>query len=349
MKRKPVISKAGKTGSKRANVIPVLLILFIDFLLLLILKYKLNGLSIGEISFGNLGNILNLLFFIVIGSGIYFAGRFNKSSFGSVNKVILVLLSFSLVIHLVILIHEYLQMGVPAFLSDIANTKRLYFSYLFILCQLIQFYILSLIAGIFLGETKLFYLKAIYKTVFIAAFVLIFTFFYSVFKKHDDTDYKKVEDKTGVVLGAAVLKRNKPSRIFEGRIKKAFELYNEKIIQKIQLTGSNAPGEKSEAKTALDYLKNLKIDSKDLYFEEKSSNTVEQIAYLKNKYPVEIKQNKFIIISDEFHLVRALEICNFFNISAESSASEYNITWEKLLYYRLRESAALLIFWFFAI
>jgi vancomycin permeability regulator SanA len=349
MKRKPAFSSASKTSSRKTNIIPLIVILIIDFLILLFIKYKLNGLSVTEYSFGNFGNLLNLFFVIVIGLGVFFSARLKKGTTGSKNKLILILLLFSVLTHLLILIHEYLRIGVPSFLSELATTKRIYFSYLFIFSQIIQFYILSLIAGAFFGETKLVYLKALFKTIFIAVFLLIFTFFYSVFKKHGDENLKKVEQKTGVVLGAAVLRRDKPSPIFEGRIKKAYELYSQKIIQKVQLTGSNAPGEKSEAKTALDYLKNLEINPKDLFLEEKSSNTVEQIAYLKKKYPVELNENKFVIISDEFHLVRALEICKFFDISAESSASEFNITWEKLLYYRLRESAALLIFWLFAI
>jgi len=184
---------------------------------------------------------------------------------------------------------------------------------------------------------------------FISIVLVLFSFFYSVLKKHGEDSFKKGEYTTGVVLGAAVWQGNKPSTLFEGRIKKAYELYNAGIINRIQLTGSNAPGEKSEAKTARDYLKKLGIENKDLLIEEKSSNTAEQIAYLKENLKKDTSLGKVIIISDEFHLVRALEICRFFDINAESSASEYNITSDKLLYYRLRESAALLLFWLFAV
>lgn len=344
MKRKPSIGRISKDYLKQ--IIPLLVF---DLLLLLFLKYKFNHLSVRDFSISAFGNILNISLTLINIAGIIAAGKMKKTS-SSFNRLpILVLICISCFIHLFILFHEYFHINVPAFLSGVASTNRVYYMYLFILSQLIQFYVLALIISALLAETKFIYLKALFKMIFISVVFVLFSFFYSVLKKHGEDTLKKGEYDTGVVLGAAVWQGNKPSPIFEGRIDKAYELYTQKIISKIQLTGSNAPGEKSEAKTASDYLKKKGMDAKDLLIEEKSSNTVEQIAFLKLKNTGTANLGRIVIISDEFHLVRALEICSFFEISAKSSASEHNITSEKLLYYRLRESAALLLFWFFAV
>ncbi len=336
-------------SSKKGYLKPILGILFADLILLLFLKYKFNDLGFRDFSFTALGNILNIGFTFITAVGIWATERVKKITPHFSPKPAMVLLIISAVIHLFILFTEYFRMDVPGFLSGIASSKRIYYMYLFILSQIIQFYVLSLIISSFFAESKFVYLKAVFKAGFIAVIVILFSFFYSVLKKHDSEQIPKGVYKTGVILGAAVWQGNKPSPIFEGRIKKAFALYKEGIIKKIQVTGSNAPGEKSEAKTALDYLKRLGMNQEDILIEEKSSNTVEQVAFLKTHRLKDLNLQKVIVISDEFHLVRALEICRFFDINAESSASEYNITTEKLLYYRLRESAALLLFWLFAV
>lgn len=345
------MKKTSRTGgaSGKKFIKPILIILFADLILLLFLKYKFNELALRDFSFTSLGNILNIGFTLVTGAGLIATDRIKKISPHFSPKPALILLIISACIHLFILFNEYFRLDVPGFLSGIASTKRIYYMYLFILSQVIQFYILSLVISSFFAESKFVYLKAVFKAGFLAVIVFLFSFFYSVLKKHDSELIPKGVYKTGVILGAAVWQGNKPSPIFEGRIKKAFALYKEGIIKKIQVTGSNAPGEKSEAKTALEYLKKLGMNQEDILIEEKSSNTVEQVAFLKRNRLKDINLQKVIVISDEFHLVRALEICTFFDIKAESSASEYNITTEKLLYYRLRESAALLLFWLFAV
>ena len=86
-----------------------------------------------------------------------------------------------------------------------------------------------------------------------------------------------------------------------------------------------------------------------LAIEETTTTTTEQIKFIK-KNLVKIQGNySVIIISDQFHLTRVLEICKFFDVKAIGIASDYSLKWERLLYYRFRESIALLFFWLFAI
>lgn len=344
MKRKTTPGRGGTN-----YLISIIAILVSDLLLLLFLKYKFNHLSLADFSVSSFGNMFNIGFTLLNVAGVLIVANVKKTSPCFDKKPVLILVIISFLLHILILFHEYFRIGTPKFLSEIVSSNRIYYMYIFILSQLIQFYILSLVLSAFFMEKRIIYLKALFKMIFIVVVLVLFTFFYSVLKNHGEDRLPKGEYETGVILGAAVWQGNKPSPIFEGRINKAYVLYDQKIIKNILVTGSNAPGEKSEAKTAADYLKKKGVKGSDILVEEKSSNTVEQIAYLKKVFSEKEGEQKLIIISDEFHLVRALEICSFFNITAESSSSEYDITSDKLLYYRLRESAALILFWFFAV
>ena len=126
-------------------------------------------------------------------------------------------------------------------------------------------------------------------------------------------------------------------------------MYESGKIKKIHVTGSNAPGEISEAEAARNYLIELGISKKDILFESVTSTTSEQIKFIKNELVKKQGMNKILIISDQFHLKRVLEMCRFFNVKAEGIESGYKLNWKKLLYYRLRDSIGLLLFWLFAI
>lgn len=143
---------------------------------------------------------------------------------------------------------------------------------------------------------------------------------------------------------------NRPSPIFLGRIDKGAKLYKQKAIKKIQLTGGNAPGEVSEAKAAFNYLiEHHKLDSNSILIEELTSTTNEQIRYIRNNFIKEESSSNFIFISDEFHLMRITEMAKFYGLKAKVVSSEYKLNFQKSLYYRVRDSIGLILFWFFAI
>ena len=152
-----------------------------------------------------------------------------------------------------------------------------------------------------------------------------------------------------IVLGAAVWSSNQPSPVFQGRIEKAVELYKLGLVKNIQFTGGNAPGEIPEAEAALRYITKFNIDSSDIFTEIESSTTSDQIKFIKFEITKNFKYKNILIISDQFHLRRVLEICKFFNIEAAGVSSDYEIKWHDLIFYRVRESVGLLLFWFFAI
>ena len=146
-----------------------------------------------------------------------------------------------------------------------------------------------------------------------------------------------------VVLGAAVWSHNRPSPSLEARLNKAIELFEQGLIGKIQLTGSNAPGELSEARVAFNYLLRKGIDPEKVWIEEETTSTSEQIHFIKN----ELKN--IILISAPYHLVRVEEICKFYGVKAYAESSDIIMSANSKIYSNFRESIALIIFWLFAL
>jgi vancomycin permeability regulator SanA len=151
-----------------------------------------------------------------------------------------------------------------------------------------------------------------------------------------------------VVFGAAVWSKNRPSSILMGRVDKAVELYKNGLVRKIYLTGSNAPGELSEAQVAFNYIKNFDVNLNDVLLEKKTTSTSEQVSFIKNELLDTLHLKKIVIVSDRYHLKRIKEIGKFFNLKLESVNSRINFNFKDMVYYKIREGIALLIFWLFA-
>ncbi len=221
---------------------------------------------------------------------------------------------------------------------------------LLIFSKTIHIYTLVLIWGLALPQKSFVFFRAASMTGLLIMIIIVFTFFYGRFLSASElaeSDGKKYD--VGVVLGAAVWSNNKPSPIFRGRILKADELYKSGRIKKIQLTGSNAPGEISEAVAARNLLLEQGIPQRALLMEANTTTTAAQIIFIKNILQKKHRINNIIIITDDFHLKRVMEMCKFYNVNAKGAASGLELNWRKLLYYRLRETMGLLIFWLFAI
>lgn len=214
--------------------------------------------------------------------------------------------------------------------------------------QFMQFFlIIYLLYGLFKKRgKKIFIMSGVWSLIL---FVIIFIF---AFWKTYDTEIqinKSNLDKNNnvaVVLGAAVWKKNKPSPTLEARINKAYELYREGYVSKIQLTGGHAPGEVSEAEAGYLYLKKKDIDPDVLQLEDSTSSTKQQIEYIKKN----LKDfNSIIIVSDAYHLPRVDEICKVYNLNANLVASDLKMSLNSFLFYRLRETIGLFVFWFFGL
>jgi vancomycin permeability regulator SanA len=178
--------------------------------------------------------------------------------------------------------------------------------------------------------------------------LFIFSVIYMVMNKSSSEIKNPDNSNIGVVLGAAVWS-NKPSPTLSSRADKAAELLMKGKINSIQLTGSNAPGELSEAEMAYNYLSSKEVNMNNVYMESQTTSTNEQIRFIKANLYNKPGIDEIIIISDSYHLPRIKEICRFHQIRTKVVASDLVHSLKDKIYYNLREAVGLIIFWFFAL
>lgn len=112
-----------------------------------------------------------------------------------------------------------------------------------------------------------------------------------------------------VVLGAGI-RNGGPSPMLEDRLKTAIELYNDGVAPKILVTGDHEYNNYDEVNVMKNYLKEHGIPSKDVFMDHAGLSTYDSI-YRASKV---FKSNRFIIVTQKYHLYRALYIAKSLNI-----------------------------------
>ncbi|MDD4662231.1 MAG: ElyC/SanA/YdcF family protein, partial [Candidatus Pacebacteria bacterium] len=122
---------------------------------------------------------------------------------------------------------------------------------------------------------------------------------------------------TGLVLGASV-KGNRVSDIFKDRLDAALILYNEGKIEKILISGDHGTKEYDEVNTAKDYLLSKNVLEEDIFLDHAGFDTYDSIYRAKEVFGI----SEVIIISQNFHLGRALYIAHSLGIDAQGFSAD---------------------------
>jgi vancomycin permeability regulator SanA len=326
----------------------VIAVLIFNLALLYYLKYANHNLSLTEFSLFKFGNLLNLFFIIIILVGLFTSIQKNKI-LSPPHLIIYTLLSTIFLIFGAVM--DLIQFPLSSsYIFDHPFDKVLKGAFYF-LHQFILIMFLSVIWLRLFKDKKFVFLRAVRNAFFIVIFLFLFSYAFLHLRNVEGSSMINKDNRVSiaVVLGAAVWSNNIPSPSLAARVDKAAELFQKKIVNKIQLTGSNAPGELSEARVAYNHLANIDITDDDVWIEEQTTSTAEQVQFIKSNLLSGKKNHKVVIVSDSYHLGRVKEICAFYNIDADVVPSDLKLSTKNKLYYKIRESTALLVFWFFAI
>jgi vancomycin permeability regulator SanA len=195
-------------------------------------------------------------------------------------------------------------------------------------------------------------LRILRVTVLISGVLLFLSFLYGYFYP----TYSLLDEiisfhaDAGVILGAAVWHGNglgeRPSPALKERIDLGHELLISHAIPRLIVTGGNAPGKLAEGEVAESELLRLGVDSSLIIEENSSHSTFEQVRFLRDDLFQKHGWNRFVIVSDQYHLARVCEMCAFSGLSVIGSPSHIHEPFLDLAYYRIRESVALLEYWF---
>ena len=137
-----------------------------------------------------------------------------------------------------------------------------------------------------------------------------------------------------VVLGASVKKDGNLSLMLKERLDKSFEIYNS-INSKIIMSGDHTKKYYDEVTAMKNYAIENGIDSNIIYLDHAGICTYDSIYRMKHIFKLE----KIVIVTQEYHLYRALYIANKLGIEAYGiDATKVRYTGQ--LYRDLREILA---------
>ena len=131
--------------------------------------------------------------------------------------------------------------------------------------------------------------------------------------KNQIVELNKIENQNYdaiLVLGCKV-NGNSPSLMLTKRLEKAYEVYKKTNI-KLLLTGDHGKNNYDEVNVMRDYLLDYGIKEEDIFLDHAGFSTYDSI--YRAKYIFGVK--KIIIITQEYHMYRALYLANKFDIEA---------------------------------
>ncbi len=322
-------------------------VIVIQLLFLLFIKYSNQSLSLKDFSFANLGNIFNLVISIILIAGIVTVLKREKVH---TKPLIIFTIITSLTLCLAFLSTLVKFPGSGVYIVSQPGDK-VFDAFLFTIYEFLLFTFISYVWLKVFNSDKHVVLRSLANGVFLLIFFLLVTFLFIQTKGYNSASWKLSKNKKNiiVVLGAAVWSDNKPSPSLSSRVDEAIKLYNEGYGGKIILTGSNAPGEMSEAEVAYNYAKSKGMDMNNVEYEALTTSTVEQVNFIKRDLLQRSDVADIIVVSDSYHLMRVLEVSEFFKADIRVAAAKTNMNFQENIYRQLRESIALNVFWSFAL
>lgn len=336
--------------SQKKYLIIVVSLLLAQLIFLLVVKYANQDIPLNYFSFAKAGNIFNLLIYAGIIFGILIGIR-NINS-GISNKAI----ETFLVISWLLLIISFITTKVKIVSAGIYIFEqpgdKVLTGLLFLFFLLTLFYFLIFLWSRIISKRRSTIVRHIFSTMLMLILFLILTLIYI-----DNVGYasgrwilNKNKKNIAVVLGAAVWSGNIPSPTLSSRVDKALELLEKGFVGKILLTGGKAPGELPESEVGYEYARVKGVDTSKVIIENSTSSTAGQIRWIENNLLAD--DNSFediILISDAYHLPRAIEISKFYNIDIKVAESVHKQDFKDRIANKIRESIALFNFWNFAL
>ncbi len=122
-----------------------------------------------------------------------------------------------------------------------------------------------------------------------------------------------------LVLGCGVWDNGQPSHMLEDRLKRGIELYNAGASPKLLMSGDHGRVEYDEVNVMKRFAMDAGIPSEDIFMDHAGFSTYESMYRAKEVFGAK----KIIIISQEYHLYRALYIARTLGLEAYGVNANY--------------------------
>lgn len=137
----------------------------------------------------------------------------------------------------------------------------------------------------------------------------------------EEKELSNIKDVDCILILGAGIRYNKPTPMLEDRLLTGINLYNNQISNKILASGDHMNKNYDEVNVMKDYLISRKIPSSDIFMDHAGISTYDSIYRAKHIF----KAKKIIIVTQKYHLYRALYIAKTLNIEAYGVASNPRI------------------------
>ena len=164
-----------------------------------------------------------------------------------------------------------------------------------------------------------------YIIIFSAVIILFFLFIvFTHYKVSTKYTYKiftitdVLSHDAGLVLGAQIWSNSQPSHILEDRLLVSIELYKSGKINKLILSGDHSSKYYDEVNVMREYALAHGVSDHDIFMDHAGVSTYDSLFRARDVFNLE----SLIIITNSFHLPRALFIANELGINAVGVASD---------------------------
>ena len=130
-------------------------------------------------------------------------------------------------------------------------------------------------------------------------------------------DFNKLEEIDGVIILGAGIWGDKPSPMLEDRLLEGVKLYKAGVVNKILATGDHGTNGYDEVSVMKKFIMEQGVPSEDIFMDHAGFSTYESIYRAKAIFEVE----NAIIVTQEYHLYRALYIANRLGLKALGAPS----------------------------
>ena len=138
-----------------------------------------------------------------------------------------------------------------------------------------------------------------------------------------------------VILGCQVQSDGSPCDMLEDRLKRGVALYTQGIVPKILVSGDHGTQGYDEVNAMKRYVLDAGIPSEDVFMDHAGFSTYESIYRAKEIFCAK----KILVVTQEYHLYRALYIAQGLGIEAYGVAADYR-EYSGQLYRDVREALA---------
>ncbi len=138
-----------------------------------------------------------------------------------------------------------------------------------------------------------------------------------------------------LVLGAAVKNNERPSAMLNDRLETGIELYNQNVSDKILMSGDHGRKDYDEVNVMKNFAINSGVPSEDIFMDHAGFSTYESMYRAKEVF----EADKIVIVSQKYHLYRAIYIARSLGIEAYGVPSDVR-EYRGQKYRDLREAVA---------